>query len=104
MAVSVNEALALGLVPGGCQTVFVFCACLLEAAASVIGAGGDRFKEDFKADLAFLPRYVGVMTAGPLLSSGMMKLVMKTGRSTKSKNADDSCHKSEFFSLRVRFN
>jgi hypothetical protein len=45
---------------------------LFVTTASAVAAGGGRFEEDFEADLAFLPRCVGVMVAGPSLSSGMV--------------------------------
>jgi hypothetical protein len=62
-----------GLVPGGCQTVFVFL--LFGAAVSIVAAGGGRFEFGFEADLAFRPWCDGVMVVGPSLSLGMVKLV-----------------------------
>jgi hypothetical protein len=73
------------LIAGGCDLISsrigarplsnCFCFLLLfDAAASVVAAGGGCFKADFKADLAFQLRCVGVMAAWPLLSLEAMKL------------------------------
>jgi hypothetical protein len=93
------------LIAGGCDSINFwigarrlsncFCFLLFGVAVSVVAAGGGRFEVGFEADLAFRPRCDGVMVAGPSLSLGMVSWF---GFRTinESKNADDSCPKSEF--------
>jgi uncharacterized membrane protein YkvI len=71
MAVSDNK----DLIPGGCDSINSWtgarrlsnCSCFLflfVTTASVVAGGGGRFEDYFDADLAFLPRCVGVMVGG----------------------------------------
>jgi hypothetical protein len=58
---------------------------LFGAAVSVVAAGGGRFEVGFEADLAFRPRCVGVMVAGPSLSLGMVILELEQDDQRKQK-------------------
>jgi hypothetical protein len=68
-----------------CFLLFLLLLLLFEAVASVVAWGGGRFEADFEADLAFLPRCVGVMVAGPSLSLGMVNLGWKQDDQRKAK-------------------
>ena len=92
MAVSDNQ----DLIAGGCDSINSWtgarrlsnCFCFLflfVTTASVVAAGGGRFEEEFGADLAFLPRCVGVMVAAPSLLLGMVSWIKNRTSNGKQK-------------------